>query len=178
MDISLNWDVVLIGIIILLFGYNFIIGQKANIKLIFGLYMAAFATDGLLSLAFQALPPNTLGESEENIFLITRLALFLFFNVIFVMKGAFQIALKEHDSWIVKLFLQMIFSASASILFIAFLLIGLSGHSFAEGLFPMAKIPMFAESQIAHLLVHRFIIWFTIPPIVFIISSFAFPNEE
>ena len=50
MEIALNWDVVLIAAGILLFAYNFLLGQDSTLKLILSIYIATLTADGVARL--------------------------------------------------------------------------------------------------------------------------------
>jgi hypothetical protein len=183
MEVSLTWDLVLLSGFTLLFAYSFLLGQNSTIKLILSIYIAIMTADGLAKIlkdfvidpspGFQDL----LGSHEESIYVWMRIILFLAAVITFVVKSGFHISLKKHDHWAARLGIHSVFSALSAILFLSTILIYISGNSFVEGMLYAKDIQIYKQSLIAQLLIDYYQIWFSLPAMAFLATSFLFENE-
>lgn len=182
MDFSLSWDLVLIGIFLILFAYNFLLGQNGTLKLILSIYIAILTADGLTQIVqdFIILPSPNLSSIiiAHEVAFYTGLRLLLFFVAIvtFVVKGGFHIKIEPHDHWLVRLIIHGLFSAMAVILFLSTILLYISGKSFITGITEVHEISLYSESYITQMLIDYYQIWFTLPAMAFLISSFILPE--
>ncbi|MCF7830774.1 hypothetical protein K9M41_02145 [Candidatus Gracilibacteria bacterium] len=184
MEIALTWNLVILIIFVVLFAYNFLLGQNATIKLIISIYIAILTADGVARIlkdfvldqspGFQQL----IGNSEAEIFTGIRLILFLAAIVIFVVKGAFHISIEKHDHWMLRMVIHTVFAALSAALFLATVLIYLSGNSFVEGLMVAKEVNIYEESLLAQVLINYYQFWFSLPAIAFLVSSFLFDGKE
>ncbi|MCK5460832.1 hypothetical protein KAI58_02515 [Candidatus Gracilibacteria bacterium] len=184
MEVALTWNLVLLSTFILLFAYNFLLGQNATIKLILSIYIAILTADGLagilkqfvfdVSPGFQIL----LGENENVIFSWIRILLFLIAIIIFVVKSGFHVLLDKHDHWAMRLGIHSVFSILSAILFISTILIYMSGNSFVEGMVHAQEITIYKESLLAKILIDYYQFWFSLPAIAFLTTSFLFEPEN
>lgn len=183
MEFALTWNVVLWAGFVVLFGYNYILGQNSTLKLVLSMYISILSADAIAMLfkryIYDISPGwrQLFGELEDEIFTITRLILFLLFIILFVVKGAFHIGIEKHDHWIGRLFIHGIFSAIGAILFISTILIYLSGSSFVEGMLYASEIAIYDESSFARAMIDHYQLWFSLPAIAFLVSSFFFDPE-
>ena len=185
MNIALTWNLVLLAALVLFFAYNSLLGQNKTMKLTLSIYIAILTADGVagilkrfvfdLSPGFQQL----IGEDGSQVFTTLRIVLFLLAIVIFVVNGGFHIRLEKHDHWAIRTMIHATFSALSAILFLATLLIYLSGNSFVEGILQASQIMIYEESLIARILIDYYQIWFSLPAIGFLATSFLFePDQE
>ena len=166
----------------MLFAYNFLLGQNATIKLILSMYIAVLTADGVarilqeiltvLSPALQSL----IGSGSTQFFIFLRIAIFVLAIIVFVIKGGFHIHLEKHDHWAARTIIHATFSVLSAMLFVSTILIYLSGSSFAEGIILASEISIYQESLIAQILIDYYQIWFSLPAIGFLITSFFFPK--
>ncbi|MBT3348694.1 hypothetical protein HN954_03010 [bacterium] len=184
MEIALNWDVVLIAAGILLFAYNFLLGQDSTLKLILSIYIATLTADGVARLLqeyiFEKSPAMTawIGDSMDETFLFVRLGLFLLAIVIFVVKGGFHIGLDKHDHWAARMGIHAVFSFLSAALFLATVLIFFSGNSFVDGLQSVHEFSIYKQSVVARILLGHYQVWFSLPAIGFLVSSFFFERKN
>ncbi len=186
MDFSLSWDLVLIGVFGILFAYNFLLGQNGTLKLILSIYIAILTADGLTQILqdFVILPSPNLSalviEHEIGFYTFLRLSLFIISIILFTARGKFHIKIEPHDHWAIRLIIHALFSVMAVILFLSTILLYLSGKSFITGITELREITMYSQSSITRLLVDYYQIWFTLPAMAFLVSSFILPttNEE
>jgi len=184
MEIALTWNLVLLSVLVMLFAYNFLLGQNATIKLILSTYIAVLTADGVAQiLKTFVLDPSPgmqelFGENELEIFTGIRLAFFLVAIVILVVKGAFQVSVEKHDHWALRTLIHAIFSVLSAGLFLATVLIYLSGNSFVEGMIAARQISIHEESLLAQVLIDYYQVWFSLPAIAFLVSSFFSPGKQ
>ena len=178
MEISLTWDLVLLAAFVLLFSYNFLLGQNATVKLILSIYIAILTADGVANILktflFDSAPgfDKLIGTHQEPFFVYLRLGLFLAGIVIFVVKGCFYVELEKHEHVGIRTLIHMIFATLASLLFVATILIYLSGSSFVEGMLLASEIDIYRESSLARVLIDYYQVWFSLPAIAFLVTSF------
>lgn len=183
MDFSLSWDLVLIGIFLILFAYNFLLGQNGTLKLILSVYIAILTADGLTQIIqdFIILPSPNLSamviDHELGFYTGMRLLLFFIAIVTFVVKGGFHIGIEPHNHWFARLIIHGLFSAMAVILFLSTILLYISGKSFITGITEANEISLYSQSYITQMLIDYYQIWFTLPAMAFLISSFILPEE-
>ncbi|MCF7812093.1 hypothetical protein K9M59_00590 [Candidatus Gracilibacteria bacterium] len=184
MELALTWNLVILAVFIMLFAYNFLLGQNSTLKLILSLYIAVLTSDGIANILRQFIfDPSPglrslLGENYEQFFTGTRLILFLVAMVIFVVKGAFHISVEKHDHWALRTGIHAIFALLSSALFLATVLIYLSGNSFVEGMLFAKEITIYQESLLAQILIDYYQFWFSLPAIAFLVTSFLFDSRE
>jgi len=184
MNLVLSWNLVLMTMFIVIFSYNFLLGQNSTIKLILAIYVAILTADGIATLfqkfffdispGFQQLFKN----HEVEMFTILRIGLFLLAVIIFVVKGGVHIKLEKHDHMAIRTLIHGVFAFFSSALFLATLLIYVSGNSFIEGMMQASKISFYNESFLARNLIDYYQAWFSFPAIIFLITSFFFEQKD
>ena len=184
MDFTLSWDLVLIGIFFILFAYNFMLGQNGTLKLILSVYIAILTADGLTQIIqdFIILPSPNLSaliiEHELGFYTFLRLFLFIVAIITFVMRGGFHIKIEPHDHPVARFVIHALFSAMAVVLFLSTILLYISGKSFITGITEVHTISLYSQSYITKMLIDYYQIWFTLPAMAFLVSSFILPAEE
>lgn len=183
MELALTWDLVLGAVLVMLFAYNFLLGQNATIKLILSIYIAVLTADGIVAIleryvvgispALQA----TLGDAHDSIFLYLRIGVFLIAMVLFVVRGGFHIHLEKHDHWAARMAIHGIFSLLSAFLFLGTILVYLGGTSFAEGMLYASEIGVGGNSLLASMLIDHYHLWFSLPAVGFLVTSFIFPKD-
>lgn len=180
MDIPLTWNLAIVAGLMLIFGYNFILGQKDTVKLIICTYISIFAADGIASILKEyVLDPSggvqsLVGDHEVEIFSWIRLVLFLLIIVIFVIKSGFHIHLGHHKHWLLRGVIHGIFSGICAVLLMTTVLVYLAGISVVEGLLYAQELNIYSSSSVARILIDYMSIWFTLPAVAFLVTSFVF----
>jgi len=183
MELALTWDLVLAAVLVMLFAYNFLLGQNATIKLILSIYIAVLTADGIATIIERyivGISPalqSTLGEAHDSVFLYIRLGIFLLATVLFVVRGGFHIHLEQHDHWAVRTAIHAVFSILSAFLFLGTVLVYLGGTSFAEGMLHASDISFHDNSVLARLLLDHYYLWFSLPAVGFLVTSFIFPKD-
>jgi len=184
MDVKLSWDLVLVCAFFLIFAYNYMLGQRGTVKLIICIYIATLAADGIAGILKEYIfdpsggVQNIIGEKETELFSWMRMGIFLFFITMFVVKSGFHIHLGKHDHWAVRAGIHGGFSALGAILFLCVLMIYLAGLSFVEGMLYAKRFNIYESSVIARTLVDFVRVWFALPAIAFLVTSFFFDDRE
>lgn len=184
MEINLTWNLVIIAAFVLLFSYNFMLGQTATIKLILSTYIAIFTSDGLAGLIERVIFEWSPGfeyffaDQKEEIFMWTRILFFLLAIVLFSVKSGFHIVLDRHDHWLVRLVLHGIFAVFSAILFLSTVMVFLAGSTFVEGMSVATNAIMYEKSILARAMIDYYQFWFSIPALLFLITSFFLEPEE
>ena len=180
MEVVLNWDLVLLGAMVVLFGYGFLLGQDSTVKLILSIYIAILTADGIAGLlkrfVLDASPgmQTLLGDNETQFFMVLRMTLFFLVVVIFVVKGGFHIRLGSHSHWAFRIGIHSVFAFLSALLFLSTFLIYLSGNSYTEGIMRASEISVYTDSAVAKLMIDGYQFWFSLPAIAFLVSSFLF----
>ncbi len=183
MEIALTWNLVILSAFVMLCAYSFLLGQDSTIKLILSIYIAILASDGVAGVlkrfVFDPSPgfQQLFGENEVQIFTWIRIILLIVAVVIFVVKSGFHVVLEKHERWAVRLLLHGLFSGLSALLFLSTILIYMSGNSFVEGMLFAKEIQVYEQSLLAQVLIDYYQIWFSLPAIAFLITSFFFEKD-
>ncbi len=184
MEIALTWNLVLVSAFVMLFAYNLLLGQSSTIKLIISIYISILAADGIAAFfkkVFIDLSPGVqavMGEHETEVFSAVRIILLLVSIIILVIKSGFVISVDRHSHWGVRTGVHIGFAVLSAILFLATILIYLSGSSFSEGMLFAREIHIYEQSLVAQILIDYYQLWFTLPALAFVGSSFFFESKE
>lgn len=183
MDLPLTWNVVLIAAFVLMFAYHFILGQDATVKMIISIYVAILTADGVGNLiktyVLDVAPGfHELVENQYVFYTVLRLFLFMVCIIVFVVKGGLKIELEKHEHWMFRGTLHAIFAVLSAALFIATILIYLSGNSFIDGMLIAPRIAIYEQSELARVLIDYYQVWFSLPAIAFFITSFFFEKDS
>lgn len=184
MEISPTWDIVILSAFVLAFSYNFLLGQRGTIKLILSTYIAILTADGFADLIRQVIYLNStglqnwLGDIEIEVFTAIRIIIFIFSILILVIKGGFHVHLDTHEHWAGRSAIHATFSLLSTALFLSTILIYISGNSFVEGILYASEINIYKESAAAKILIDYYQVWFSLPAIGFLITSFFFEPKS
>ena len=185
MEVALTWNLVFLAVAVMLFAYSFIIGQDHTIKLILSIYIAILTSDGIASLlqrfVFDPSPGwrAILDGREEVFFMWLRIGLLVIAAVTFVAKSGFHVTMGQHEKWSTRMTIHAIFAALSAILFLSTALIYMSGNSFVEGMTTSAQgLNIYSQSLLAQVLIDYYQLWFSLPAMVFLVTSFFFDPEE
>ena len=184
MEVALTWNLVILSVFVLLFAYSFMLGQDDTIKLILCIYIAILTADGLAGVlqefvinpspGFQKL----LGENQIEILAWMRIILFIFAVVTFAVKSGFHVVLDKHEKVMYRVMIHGWFSGMSALLLLSTMLIYLSGNSFVEGMLFAKNISIYEQSLLAQLLIDYYQLWFSLPAMSFLITSFLFEKTD
>ena len=183
MEVALTWNLVILSAFVMLFAYSFLLGQDGTIKLILSSYIAILTADGVAGVIQRfILEPSPgfqqiVGENELLVFTWMRIVLFILAVVFFTVKSGFHVILDKHEKWSIRFLIHTLFSAMSALLFLSTMLIYLSGNSFVEGMMFAKEIQIYEQSLLAQVLIDYYQLWFSLPAISFLVSSFFFEKE-
>jgi len=185
MEVALTWNLVILAVAVMLFMYSFIIGQDHTIKLILSIYIAILTSDGIASLlqrfVFDPSPGwrAILYGWEETFFMWLRISLLVIAAVVFVAKSGFHVTMGQHEKWSTRMVIHGVFAALSALLFMSTILIYMSGNSFVEGMSASAQgLEIYRQSFLAQILIDYYQFWFSLPAMVFLVTSFFFEPED
>jgi len=184
MEVALTWNLVILAVAVMLFMYSFIIGQDQTIKLILSIYIAILTSDGIASLlerfVFDPSPgwQAILYGREDEFFMWLRISLLIICAAVFVVKSGFHVTMGQHEKFSTRMSIHCLFAILSAILFLSTILIYMSGNSFVEGMSTSVRsLAIYDQSLIAQILIDYYQIWFTIPAMAFLVTSFFFEAE-
>ena len=184
MEIALTWNLVILSVFVLLFAYSFMLGQDDTIKLILCIYIAILTADGVSGVLQQfVVDPSPgfqtlLGEQKVQIIAWLRMVLFIIAVVIFAVKSGFHVHLDKHEKASMRFVIHAWFSGMSALLFLSTMLIYLSGNSFVEGMLFAKDISIYEQSLLAQVLIDYYQLWFSLPAVSFLITSFLFEKTS
>lgn len=180
MNLQLSWDLFIIVFTAIITAYSFIIGRRQTIKIIMAVYVAFLAADGLGYFIKETLgyriPSAAFGFDPASAAIVTTILLFILFIVILARHSAFEV-LVEDDSGGVAYFLSTAYTAIlCALLMVSGILFFLSGNSFTivnQMANPTMINAVSAQSNIAHLIIEYFHVWFFLPAFSLIFFTFV-----
>lgn len=184
MEVALTWNLVILFVFVLLFAYSFMLGQDDTIKLILCIYIAILTADGFAGVIQQfVVDPSPgfralMGDQRVQILAWMRIGLLLLAVVIFSVKSGFNVILDKHEKFLYRFLIHVWFSAMSATLFLSTMLIYLAGNSFVEGMLYAQDINIYEQSLLAQGLIDYYQLWFSLPAMSFLITSFFFEKTE
>lgn len=190
MNITLSWDLFIIVFFVVIVAYSFIIGRNGIIKVVLGTYVAAFAADGagnIFNEVVTASPafPEFLklfaisGPAEAVIFF--KILTFIIIVILLSVKGAYDVRASGDKSFIIKLITTFVYALLSAGLIVSIVIAFASGVSFiaADTLIETNfSDDIYLKSKLVRIVVNNFNLWFAVPAIAFVISSFVSKEED
>lgn len=186
MEINLSWDLFIIVFFTIIVTYTFIIGRNQSVKIIISTYIAILAADSIgniLQKYFLGSNPAVKIMSFEDIdstLVLLKIAIFILCIIIITTKGKFHINIGKNDSAIMRMFFSLSYGILSAGLIISTLLIYASGTSLIQAsdvVINQAVLVLYKDSELVRLMINNYNIWFSLPAIAFVVSSF-FGEEE
>ena len=187
MEISLSWDLFVIVFFTVIIAYSFIIGRNQTLKIIISSYIAILAADGVGSLieryfigAEPVVPGLGFAQGESSL-IVLKIVIFVFTIVLITTRGRFQINMGSSNSSLMSLALTLTYGVLSAGLITSTILIYASGISLlAETAAAMnqAVLNIYKESQLVRLMINNYNVWFSLPAITFVVSSFIGDGNE
>ena len=186
MEINLSWDLFVIVFFTVIIAYSFIIGRNQTLKIIIASYIAILTSDGIGNLIerfFIGEAPvinvlNLMGSEKSVIFL--KILFFVFTIVVIVTRGRFTINMDKSRSGIMNMILSITYGVLSAGLITSTILIYASGASLVQEtsiIMNEAVLKMYHESLLVQTMINNYNLWFSLPAITFVISSFAGGEE-
>ena len=184
MEIQLSWDIIFVGLFIVVFGVAFLRPHKFSLRLLLGTYLSLLTAEGgsffLEKIILPAAPElqNWVSEKELLVFMGVRLLLFGVAMILFLSRAHYHIEHKTHDHWLARSIIHLVFSVLISLLIVSSIFAFLSGNSVIEAaLGTFAPNDWFDTSLFVLPVLNIFGLWVVLPAISMIIISVIGPRE-
>ncbi len=186
MTIIPTWDLFVIVFFIIIIAYSYIIGRNNTIKVILASYIAILASNGLGNVFNQFLAsrpfinfmPENYGVSSIAVF---KISIFIVITLLLVLKGAFNVSIAGQKTRLMALFMNLVYGFLSAGLIVSTLMIYLTEDalSVAENVGNVVTLSTNIEflSPVISTMVKNYSLWFSMPAIVFMISSFLSAEE-
>lgn len=181
MQINLSWDLFVIVFFTVIIAYTFIIGRNQSVKIIISSYIAILAADGIGNIIeryFLGEAPivNSLNlANDESTLILIKIGIFIFTIVLITTRGKFQINMGNSDSMMMRVMLSFTYGLLSAGLITSTILIYASGASLVQensAIINEAVLQIYRESRLVRLMINNYNVWFSLPAIAFVISSF------
>ncbi|MCT4592340.1 MAG: hypothetical protein N4A36_03085 [Candidatus Gracilibacteria bacterium] len=186
MEIQLSWDLFIIVFFVIIVAYSYIIGKYQTLKIILSSYIAILSADAIGSL----IEKYMIGESpiiniatvhsSSNALIFIKIITFIFLTILLATKGGFGIVASQERSRFSSFLLTMTYGILSAGLIISTILVYISGASLVD-LTSVTENPLSQiseQSQLVRLMIKNYNAWFSLPVVVFLISSFLGDSPE
>jgi len=186
MNINLTWDLFVIVFFTVIIAYTFIVGRNQSIKIIISSYIAILTADAIGNLMeryFMGVHPIIRiweTPSEATSLILLKVIIFILTIVLITTRGKFQINMNNSSSLMTRTILSLTYGVLSAGLITSTVFIYASGASLVQEsgtIMNEAILTIYKQSQLVRLMINNYNIWFSLPAIAFVISSF-FGNEE
>lgn len=157
------------------------IGKYQTLKIILSSYMAILASDGIGNLIEKYLIGENpalnvfVAQGENKSIIVLKIAIFVVLTIVLATRGAFGIVVSQEKSRFVSFMVTISYGILSAGLIISTILVYVSGVSLVEAtnLLGTNPLPSIAESsRFVRVMIENYNIWFSLPAIAFIFSSF------
>ena len=180
MEINLSWDLFVIVFFAVIIAYSFIIGRNQTLKVIIASYIAILTADGIGNLVrhyFINQSPETTIEmvNQEGGMVVIKIFIFVLTIVLVATRGRFTMNMSRPGSSIMNVILNLTYGVLSAGLITSTILIYTSGSSLvqeSQTILNEAVLAMYRDSRMVQTMIDNYNIWFSLPAITFVISSF------
>lgn len=187
MEINLTWDLFIIVFFTVIIAYTFIIGRNQCIKIIISAYISILAADGIGNLldryfiGSKAVFKSEMLMDNESMLTLVKILIFIIGTVMITTRGRFNINIGRTNTLTMRIVLGLAYGIFSAGLIVSTLLIYASGTSLIQGsttIMNDAILAIYRQSQLVRLMINNYNVWFALPAIAFVISSFIGEEEE
>lgn len=181
MEINLSWDLFVIVFFAVIIAYSFIIGRNQTLKVIIASYIAILTADGIGNLikyyfiGDNAAAANVSLTSEAGGLVVIKIFIFVLTIVLVATRGRFTMNMSRPASSMVNIILTLTYGVLSAGLITSTILIYTSGSSLVQEsgvIINEAVLAMYRNSIMVQTMINNYNIWFSLPAITFVISSF------
>lgn len=190
MNITLSWDLFIVVFFAIIVAYSFIIGRNGIIKVILGSYVAAFAADAIGNMFSELVSVSPVfpqflklfaisGAAEAVVF--SKILIFIAIVIILSVRGAYQVYADGDTSFVIRLIVTFVYALLSAGFIVSIIVAFASGVSFvaADTVIETNFVEdIYMKSRLVRVVVNNFNLWFSLPAIAFVISSFFSREEE
>ena len=181
MEINLSWDLFVIVFFTVIIAYSFIIGRNQTLKIIIASYIAILASDGIGNLIERYLMSEDpiIGlldiSTGGNTLIVLKIFMFVLTIVLISTRGRFAINMERTKSQMMNVILNLTYGILSAGLITSTILIYSSGASLVQEtsiIMNEAVLAMYRESYMVQIMINNYNIWFSLPAVTFVLSSF------
>jgi len=181
MQINLSWDLFVIVFFAIIIAYSFIIGRNQTLKIIIASYIAILTADGIGNLVKKYLIGATPVEQIDTIagsdggLIMIKIFIFVATIVLVATRGRFDINMDHAGSSTMNIILNLTYGILSAGLITSTILIYTSGSSLVAdtgAMMSTAVSEMYSSSIMVQTMINNYNIWFSLPAITFVVSSF------
>ncbi len=181
MEINLSWDLFVIVFFTVIIAYSFIIGRNQTLKIIIASYIAILTADGIGNLIKHYFLERTsiaeeigMTNSDSNL-VILKIFIFILTIVLVSTKGRFTMNMSRPNSSVMSIILSLTYGVLSAGLITSTILIYTSGASLVQSsgiIVNETVLAMYRDSSMVQTMIDNYNVWFSLPAITFVISSF------
>jgi len=181
MEINLSWDLFVIVFFAVIIAYSFIIGRNQTLKVIIASYIAILTADGIGNLIKYYFVGENAASATVNLtseaggLVVIKIFIFVLTIVLVATRGRFTMNMSRPTSSIVNIILTLTYGVLSAGLITSTILIYTSGSSLVQEtnvIMNEAVLAMYRNSVMVQTMINNYNIWFSLPAITFVISSF------
>ena len=180
-----SWDRFVVIFFVIIGAYSFIVGKSQTLKIILSSYISLLAADGFGNLISKFLIEKSpllklAASSYEGFLVVLKISIFVVLTVFLSTRKIFAIKFPAKISRILSFFLTGIFGILSAGLIVSTLLVFVSGFSLVDTMRstenPVAAIA--ESSRFVKLMVQNYSLWFSLPILTFVATSFLENFDE
>jgi len=180
MEINLSWDLFVIVFFAVIIAYSFIIGRNQTLKVIIATYIAILTADGIGNLIkhyfLNQTPEDTVEMiNQEGSLVVIKIFILVLTIVLVATRGRFTMNMSKHSSSAMNVILNLTYGVLSAGLITSTILIYTSGASLVtetHTILNEAVLAMYRDSKMVQTMIDNYNVWFSLPAITFVISSF------
>lgn len=181
MEINLSWDLFVIVFFAVIIAYSFIIGRNQTLKIIIASYIAILTADGIGNLINHYFIGRGAVDGVVNItdhvgnLVIIKIFIFVLTIVLVSTRGRFSMNMSRPASSMMNIILNLTYGVLSAGLITSTILIYTSGTSLVQEsstIMNEAVMAMYRNSIMVQTMINNYNVWFSLPAITFVISSF------
>ena len=182
----MSWDLFVIVFFAVIIAYSFIIGRNQTLKVIIATYIAILTADGIGNIVSHYLinkNPEDVVEivNQEGSLVVIKIFIFVLTIVLVATRGRFTMTMSRHNAAIMNVILNLTYGVLSAGLITSTILIYTSGASLVSetpNILNQAVLVMYEQSRMVQTMIDNYNVWFSLPAITFVISSFLGEEVE
>ncbi len=187
MEINLSWDLFVVVFFTIIVAYSYVIGKYQTLKIILSSYMAILAADGVGNLVQRYMIGEDpilnifVGQNSIKALIFLKIFIFVILTIILATRGKFGIVVSKEKNQFIGFITTVLYGVLSAGLIVSTILVYISGSSLVENNSLFAEnplLPIAQQSEIVGLMIGHYSAWFSLPAIVFIISSIFGDDTE
>lgn len=177
-SLTLSWDLFIVAFFAIMMSCSFIVGRHQSMKIILASYIAAIATQGLVSVTKDSLGTDMLISAgipvDATMIALGKIFLFALCILIFVLRSGIEISYEKDTGSILTIVSTGLFGFSVSALIVSTILVyaagtGVLSNSLLAG---AGAASVATPSALMQLMIVHQNVWYTLPAFLIIIFGF------